>query len=268
LPNPEQIVPGLATGYLKTRDGFKHMQYWNLSTAFGAGSLYSTLDDLLKYDQAFYSGSFLSDQAKEAMFTPGLNDYGCGWELRESPIGTNSEIRKIQSHEGFLWGWFTRIYRIPEDGYFIMMISNAGDSPLEGMFKGITDILYGKTPVFPKPSICAEVEKKYKNSGIDEAISHGKTQFETNRDSWDTPENELNAFGYWLLQSGSANDAIKIFRWNTELHPDSWNTWDSYGEGLATIGDKPAALKAYQKSVELNPDNKAGIDMIKQLKTE
>ena len=77
------------------------MHYWNLSTAFGAGSLYSTTDDLLKYDQSFYSDAFLSAKAKEAMFTPGLNGYGCGWELRKSPLGTNLELKNIQTHEGF-----------------------------------------------------------------------------------------------------------------------------------------------------------------------
>jgi len=266
-PDPGQVVPNLATGYLNNSDGFRHMHYWNLSTAFGAGSLYSTLDDLLKYDQAFYSSIFLSDKAKEAMFTPGLNGYGCGWEMREMPIGSKSEMKNIQTHEGFLWGWYTRIYRIPEDGLFVMLISNAGDSPLEKMFTGITDIMYGRSPVFPKPSLCVAVEKQYKTAGIDEAISFGKEQLVTDSKVWDTSENELNALGYRLLQSGITNDAVKIFRWNTELHPGSWNVWDSYGESLATTGDKQAAIEAYQKSIQLNPESKSGKEMLEKLKS-
>jgi len=31
------------------------------------------------------------------MFTPGLNGYGCGWELRETPLGLNKEMKKIQT---------------------------------------------------------------------------------------------------------------------------------------------------------------------------
>lgn len=265
-PDPEKVVPKLATGYLKNSDGFRHMNYWNLSTAFGAGSLYSTLDDLLKYDQAFYSASFLSDRAKDAMFTPGLNGYGCGWEMREMPIGLKSDMKKIQTHEGFLWAWHTRIYRIPADGYFIVILSNVGDSPLEKMFASITDILYGRNPVFPKPSLCVAVETKYKTTGIDEAISFGKTQLETDSNEWDAPENELNAFGYQLLLSGIINESVKIFRWNTELHPGSWNVWDSYGESLYAAGDKHAAIEAYQKSIQLNPESKSGKEMLEKLK--
>ena len=266
-PDPEQVVQGLATGYLKSNDGFHRAHYWNLSTAFAAGSLYSTLDDLLKFDQALYTSTFLSDKSKEAMFTPAINGYGCGWELREIPLGPKSEVRKIQTHEGFLWVWHTRIFRIPEDGLFIMIISNAGDSPLEKMFTGITDIIYGREPVFPKPSLCAAVEKKYKTSDIDEAISFGRTQQATNSQAWDTPENEFNALGYRFLQSGITNDAVKVFRWNTELHPGSWNVWDSYGESLYAAGDKQAAIEAYQKSIQLNPESKSGIEMLDKLKS-
>jgi tetratricopeptide (TPR) repeat protein len=79
-------------------------------------------------------------------------------------------------------------------------------------------------------------------------------------------EKELNAIGYRLLQSGLKDDAIKIFRWNTELFPESWNAWDSYGEGLANAGQTVAAIKAYQKSIELNPENKAGVEMLNKLK--
>lgn len=267
-PDPEQIVSKLATGYVKTSDGFRHMYYWNLSTAFGAGSIYSTVEDLLKFDQALYSKTFLSDKAKEAMFTSGLNGFGCGWELRQSPLGSNSEIKNVQTHEGFLWGWFARIYRIPEDGYFIAMISNTGDSPLEKMYIGITDILYGRNPILPKPSICQEVEKKYKSAGIDDAIEYCKALLTKDKTSWETSENELNGLGYQLLNAGLKDEAVKIFLWNTELHPESWNIWDSYGEGLLKSGMKQAAIEAYKKSIELNPNNTAGKEILNKLINE
>lgn len=267
-PDPERVVDKLATGYVKTEDGFRRMHYWNLSTALGAGSLYTTTDDMLKFDQALYSDSFLSAKARAAMFTPGLNGYGCGWELRETPLGPNKEMKKIQTHEGFLWAWYTRFYRIPVDGYCILIISNTGDSPLEKMFTGITDVLYGRQPEFPKPSLGLEINKKYKSDGIDAAIKYGKSLLDQDKNGYESPETDLNAIGYRLLQSGSKNDALKIFKWNTELNPKSWNAWDSYGEGLASAGQTEAAIKAYQKSVELNPQNKAGIEMLNKLRAK
>lgn len=267
-PNPERVVEGLATGYVKTEDGFTRMHYWNLSTAFGAGSLYSTMDDLLKYDYAFYSDAFLSPKAKSAMFTPGLNGYGCGWELRKTPLGPNRETKKIETHEGFLWAWHTRIYRIPEDGYCIIILSNAGDSPLEKMFEGITDLLYGREPEFPRPSLGVEIAKKYRTVGIDGAIEWGKSALVRDKDGWESPEKDLNAFGYRLLQSGSKENAVKIFKWNSEINPRSWNAWDSYGEALAAAGRTKAAIEAYRKSVALNPENRGGEEMLQRLNSK
>jgi tetratricopeptide (TPR) repeat protein len=63
------------------------------------------------------------------------------------------------------------------------------------------------------------------------------------------------------------NDAVKISRWNTELFPQSWNVWDSYGEALALYDNTEDAISAYEKSVELLPDNKSGMEMLKKLKS-
>lgn len=263
--NPDAIIENLATGYVRTEGGYSHMPYWNLSTAFGAGTLYSTIDDLLKFDRAFYNDSFISSRSKQAMFTAGLNGYGCGWEIRENPIGPKSEIKKIITHEGYLWAWHTRIYRIPEDGYCIIIISNTGDSPLEKMFAGLTDILYGRQPEFPKPSLCAAIQEKYKTEGIEKAIEYGKMSLIDKPEAWEIKESELNLMGYQLLNSNHKDDAIKIFKWNTELHPQSWNAWDSYGEGLYYIGYKKEAIEAYKKSLTLNPENKSGAEMLNKL---
>ena len=265
--NPEQVVDKLATGYLKAGDAFTRMHYWNLSTAFGAGSLYSTPDDLLKFDQSFYSDKFLSSKAKDVMFTPFLNGYGCGWELRKSPMGTKLEMKNIQTHEGFLWAWHTRLYSIPEDSIFITIISNTGDSPLEKIFTGITDLLYGRIPEFPKPTLSLEVEKQIKTNGIDEAISYGKFQLGQNTGEWECHENDLNALGYRLLKADLNDQAVKIFLWNTEIYPELWNVWDSYGEGLAAVGNIQVAIEAYQKSLKLNGDNKAGAEILKKLQS-
>lgn len=265
-PDPDRVVPNLATGYIKKAGNFSHMPYWNISTAYGAGSIYSNLGDLLKYDQALSSASFLSEKAKEAMFTPVLNNYGCGWELRQLPIGIHSEVKNIQTHEGFLWAWHTRIFRIPEDGYFIVILSNTGNAPLEKMFTGITDILYQRTPQYPKPALTSAVETKYKTSGIDQAIAYGKSLLQTQKEEWESSENDINTYGYQLMLLGKAEDAVKVLKWNTELYPESWNVWDSYGEALAMAGNTKEAVEAYEHSIRLNPENKAGIDMLKKIK--
>ena len=63
-------------------------------------------------------------------------------------------------------------------------------------------------------------------------------------------------------------DAILVFRKNVELHPDSWNAYDSLGEAYMKNGDKELAVKNYRKSVELNPANENGLVALKKLGAE
>lgn len=39
------------------------------------------------------------------------------------------------------------------------------------------------------------------------------------------------------------------------LFPDSFNTYDSYGEVLLQANRKTEAIEMYMKSIELNPEN-------------
>ena len=47
-----------------------------------------------------------------------------------------------------------------------------------------------------------------------------------------------------------------MFKLNTQLYPNGFNTWDSYSECLLILGNKEDGIKAYKKSLELNPKNK------------
>ena len=79
------------------------------------------------------------------------------------------------------------------------------------------------------------------------------------------PEMQVNTLGYKLMAANRIPDAITIFQVNARAHFDSWNAWDSLGEGYANAHDKENALGAYRKSVELNPKNVGGQEMIERL---
>jgi tetratricopeptide (TPR) repeat protein len=66
-------------------------------------------------------------------------------------------------------------------------------------------------------------------------------------------ENELNLYGYQLMNQGQTDKALEIFLLNTKRHPESANVWDSLGEGYVTKGDKKNAVASFKKSLSLNP---------------
>lgn len=79
-------------------------------------------------------------------------------------------------------------------------------------------------------------------------------------------EVELNAYGYQLVNQQNFDDAIAIFKLNTENHPESANAWDSLGEGYALKGDKEKAIEAFNKSLSLNPPENVKANSMMYLK--
>ena len=79
-------------------------------------------------------------------------------------------------------------------------------------------------------------------------------------------ENELNLYGYNLLNNGQQDKAIEIFILNTKKYPNSANTFDSLGEGYAIKGDKKNAISSFKKSLSMNPPANVRANSEKYLK--
>lgn len=116
-----------------------------------------------------------------------------------------------------------------------------------------------------KTSVAGIIRKTIESSGTEEAFSRFR-ELRANSKDYLVSEDEMNMLGYEYLQSGKIDEAITVFKLNTEAFPDSFNVYDSLGEAYAAKGEKEAAIKNYEKSVQINPDNTNGIEMLKKLK--
>ena len=76
----------------------------------------------------------------------------------------------------------------------------------------------------------------------------------------------VNSFGYRLMGMHRLDQAIEIFKLNTEAYPQSGNVWDSLGEAYMNKGNKELAIKNYEKSLELDPSNTNAVQMLKKLR--
>lgn len=83
---------------------------------------------------------------------------------------------------------------------------------------------------------------------------------------YDFPMRDVNDLGYDLLGEEAYEEALIVFKINTQLYPDSWFVYDSYGESLLESGDTLNAIKFYEKSLELKPGQSAAIELLKKLK--
>ncbi|HWA33472.1 MAG TPA: DUF2911 domain-containing protein [Cyclobacteriaceae bacterium] len=79
-------------------------------------------------------------------------------------------------------------------------------------------------------------------------------------------ENELNIYGYQLLNQKNFDKGIQMLTLNTQRFPKSANAWDSLGEAYALKGDKDNAIKNFKKSLTMNPPPNVKANSEKYLK--
>ncbi|HLW78997.1 MAG TPA: hypothetical protein VKU44_05285, partial [Terriglobia bacterium] len=69
---------GSPTGYQPGKDGPENAGFIHRSIPFSAGALYSTTEDLLRWEQGLFGGKLLSAASLAKMTTPFKDDYACG----------------------------------------------------------------------------------------------------------------------------------------------------------------------------------------------
>lgn len=104
--------------------------------------------------------------------------------------------------------------------------------------------------------------KAVRDKGVEAAI----IEFDKVLKSGAVSEEAINSTGYRLLSKKQTTGAIRIFRLNVELHPESANVYDSLGEAYMEAGDKGSAARNYQRSLELDPKNRNAMDRLAKLK--
>lgn len=118
-----------AIGYTFNKKQVVTAPDWNMSWAGGAGSLYSTVHDLNRWNEALFNGKVLSDSSMQAAFSPTvLNNhkeinYGFGWSL-----DTFRDLKFI-SHGGGVSGFVSYLLRQPESKLTVIVLCNATPPP-------------------------------------------------------------------------------------------------------------------------------------------
>jgi len=118
-----------ALGYSYDGSGFTNALNWDMSRAGGAGALYSTVEDLYRWNEGIFNGKVLSPASLKAAFTAvktdenkenaSTNGYGYGWFL--------GQLRGAQeiSHGGGLQGFSSFLLRLPRERFTVVALANA-----------------------------------------------------------------------------------------------------------------------------------------------
>jgi len=261
----ESVINHRASGYDNGLNGVRNADFIDMSLPHAAGALYSTVEDLLLWDQALHGTKVLSEAGRAKVFAPGAGNYGYGWFIQKAPVGPSKAERQVIQHGGGIPGFSSLIVRVPQDRILIVLLNNTGGAPLTPMSQGIGDVLFGREPQLPKVSIARTLSSTIKEKGTAAAVEQYREIKAKNPTEYDLGERQINQLGYSLLNDGRVDDAITIFNLNVEEFPKSPNAYDSLAEAYAAKGQKALAIKNYAHSIELNPENTNGIKKLQGL---
>jgi CubicO group peptidase (beta-lactamase class C family) len=153
--NWDTVLPMRARGYEMKGKKPVNAEHISMEWPFSAGVLYSTVDDMYKWDRALYSNTVLSDVSKQKMFTPGKSNYGYGIII-DSAAG-HTRIW----HNGGIPGFISHISRFVNDDVCIILLCNTivtqnNTLPITDVIvEGLTNIVFDKP--FEVPYIHKEV---------------------------------------------------------------------------------------------------------------
>jgi CubicO group peptidase (beta-lactamase class C family) len=143
--------PGSATGYESWQVkappvGYQVDPQW--AFLFGSGLLYSTVNDLYRWDQALNNNTLVPQATLNQVFTPYVNatlfpgsQYGYGWFITPSPV----QGHQLFWHDGVIDGYRNYIGRYVDDNVTIIFLSNLSTLGIESLAHSIEKIIFGSS---------------------------------------------------------------------------------------------------------------------------
>jgi D-aminopeptidase len=143
-PMTDELVPGLATGYLPAPNGWRRA--WHRFPLHGEGGLVSSVEDLALWHAQFGVPTWYGDTLAEALanvtpFENGTpNTYACGLRIK-----TWRGVRTI-GHDGLWPGFKASFVRVPDHHAAVICISNDGTSDPHDLAFQVVDAVIDSTP--------------------------------------------------------------------------------------------------------------------------
>lgn len=147
----EMIIPRRASGYEKSLGGYRKADYINMMIPYAAGSLGSTVEDLIRWDAALRAGTLLDERTQERMYTPvqladgRTEEYGFGFRI------TTYEGHRLVGHGGGIHGFHTFLARFIDDQAMIAVLANTPAIAVEKITRKIARYLFALSTVTRAP---------------------------------------------------------------------------------------------------------------------
>jgi CubicO group peptidase (beta-lactamase class C family) len=137
------ILPQRAAGYTPGPNGLVNASFVHMTYPFSAGALYSTTEDLLRWEQGLFGGKVLSAASLQKMTTPFKNDYAFGLEVHT--LGGH----KVIQHNGAINGFSTMLAYYPDETLTVAVLCNVNGPGPSQISPKLAAVAHGEPVVWP-----------------------------------------------------------------------------------------------------------------------
>jgi CubicO group peptidase (beta-lactamase class C family) len=137
------IIPRRASGYWPGSNGVENAERFDPRIGFSSGSLYSTIEDLFRWEEGLFGGKLLTPASLRKMTTPFKSDYACGLHVNR----VDSHL--VIEHDGNNIGFNSDMTYYPEERIAVIVLANLNGTVTGEMTKSLAAVAHGKAPSAP-----------------------------------------------------------------------------------------------------------------------
>lgn len=261
------VLSRLTSGYAKGPDGkLTQPIRVDASVFFSAAGIYSTAYDILRFDTALYDPSFIGANSRTQMHSKQTDfPYGLGWGVETWPLGGDRTLG-VTHHTGSIPGYQSFYIRSEEnrDAVIVLNNTNNGSAVIE-MGRNLIIMLNNGVAPDVKRRLADDLSPIAFTGGV-EALQETIDGLSPKLDEYDASERTLNRYGYDFMREKKPEIAIVIFKWATQLYPQSANLFDSLGEGYRAAGNIEASIESYERALALDPSSESAAKALSELR--
>lgn len=128
-----KIIPNQAHGYDTGEKGLQHAGYLDQTWPYAAGSLCSTAEDLVKWDQALHYGKILNEKMYKEFLSPTVLNDGSVTHYAKGITVTEDHGQTMIEHGGGINGFLTENRYYPKEDLSIVVLINSTGPVAPGM---------------------------------------------------------------------------------------------------------------------------------------
>jgi len=238
--------------YLNKNKVVRNSYYTDMETLFSIGGLYSTMEDLLRWEQSFVKATLLKPSTIKEMMTPHSGGFGYGWQVDQ--LGTLTRYR----HDGGITNFSASLQTLPSERLTVIAISNKGE---DGGIRAACDIA-GR--VCGVPATIRGIQRELmtlRSDQLQAIVTHTRKHFPR----FDFQEEKVEELADYLVQKNEKAQAIEVLDVNVKCHPTSARACIRLALAYESHGNKEQALQYFKQALKLEPNHTKAKEYVERL---